>query len=109
MNTSSFISGVLLGAAATAIMSKNKGSITSAITHNAGKMMDIGSIGSIGSASSGSHSSQPYAQPYAQSHAQSHNKDDSMKQIHDFINSNPDVKREVDMIMKETNTVIPGL
>lgn len=105
MNTSSFISGVLLGAAATAIMSKNKGSITSAITHNAGKMMDIGSIGSIGSASSGSHSSQTYAQ----THVQSHNKDDSMKQIHDFINSNPDVKREVDMIMKETNTVIPGL
>ncbi|MGN7357397.1 hypothetical protein ACTHPF_08510 [Paenibacillus sp. SAF-054] len=100
MNTSSFISGVLIGAAATAIMSKNKGSITSAITQNAGKMMDIGSIGSSGSGSSGGHSSH---------YAHSHNKDESMKQINDFISSNPDVKREVDMIMKETNTTIPGL
>ncbi len=100
MNTSSFISGVLIGAAATAIMSKNKGSITSAITQNAGKMMDIGSIGSSGSGSSGGHGSH---------YAHSHNKDESMKQINDFISSNPDVKREVDMIMKETNTTIPGL
>ncbi|MWV44745.1 hypothetical protein GRF59_14085 [Paenibacillus sp. HJL G12] len=101
MNTSSFISGVLIGAAATAIMSKNKGSITSAITQNAGKMMDIGAIGSLGTSSAGGHSSNH--------HAQSHSKDESMKQINEFINSNPDVKREVDMIMKETNTVIPGL
>ncbi|WP_136606214.1 hypothetical protein [Paenibacillus dokdonensis] len=97
MNTSSFISGVLIGAAATAIMSKNKGSITSAITQNAGKMMDMSSLGMNSSAS---HSSQ---------HVQMHSKDESMKQINDFINSNPDVKREVDMIMKETNTVIPGM
>lgn len=104
MNTSSFISGVLLGAAATAIMSKNRGAITSAITHNAGKMMDIGSIGSIGSSNSVNSGS------YSNQHQQAamHSKDDSMKQINDFINSNPDVKREVDMIMKETNTVIPG-
>ncbi|MEC0243359.1 hypothetical protein P4H66_26445 [Paenibacillus dokdonensis] len=97
MNTSSFISGVLIGAAATAIMSKNKGSITSAITQNAGKMMDMSSLGMN---SAGSHSS---------GHVQTHSKDESMKQINDFINSNPDVKREVDMIMKETNTVIPGM
>jgi len=97
VNTSSFISGVLIGAAATAIMSKNKGSITSAITQNAGKMMDMSSLGMN---SAGSHSSQ---------HVPTHSKDESMKQINDFINSNPDVKREVDMIMKETNTVIPGM
>ncbi|MCJ8011113.1 hypothetical protein MUG84_05055 [Paenibacillus sp. KQZ6P-2] len=103
MNTSSFISGVLIGACATAIMSKNKGSLTSAITQSAGKMMDIGASTMVAS-SSGSNSYSSNSNQYAQTHS----KEDSMKHIHDFINSNPDVKREVDMIMKETNTTIPG-
>ncbi|WP_339324298.1 hypothetical protein [Paenibacillus sp. FSL W8-0194] len=97
MNTSSFISGVLIGAAATALVSRSRGNITSAIASNAGKMMDIGSIGSIGM---NNHESR-YSEP--------HSKVESMKQINEFINSNPDVKREVDSILKETNTVIPGL
>ncbi|BFH61758.1 MULTISPECIES: hypothetical protein [Paenibacillus] len=100
MNTSSFISGVLIGAAATALMSRNKGAISSAITHNASKMMDIGSIGSIATGGT-NYSAAP------QNNA--HSKADSMKQIHDFINSNPDVKKEVNMILNETNSSIPGL
>ncbi|GIO30840.1 MULTISPECIES: hypothetical protein [Paenibacillus] len=97
MNTSSFISGVLIGAAATALVSRGKGTLTSAIAHNAGKMMDIGSIGSI---AGNNHASQ---------YSDIHSKGESMKQINAFINSNPDVKREVDAILKETNTVIPGM
>lgn len=97
MNTSSFISGVLLGAAATALVSRNRGSITSAIANNAGKMMDIGSIGSVG------------MNNQASSYATTYSKAESMKQINEFINSNPEVKREVDSILRETNTVIPGL
>ncbi|MDR0269091.1 hypothetical protein [Paenibacillus sp.] len=109
MNTSSFISGVLIGAAATAIVSKNKGQISSAITQNASKMVDIASIGSLGMNHSTNHSTNHSMNHQNNQQTQYHSKDESMKQINDFIKSNPDVKKEVDMILKETNSVIPGL
>ncbi|MOA45508.1 hypothetical protein D3C78_1679100 [compost metagenome] len=41
--------------------------------------------------------------------ATNHSKEYNLKQITDFIKSNADVRREVESILKETNTVIPGL
>ncbi|WP_055107745.1 hypothetical protein [Paenibacillus ihumii] len=40
---------------------------------------------------------------------ESHSKEYNLKQITDFIKGNADVRREVEQILKETNTVIPGL
>lgn len=102
MNTSAFIGGILIGAAATTLLSRNRGRnmITSVMGGNAkDKMMDMANIG-IGS----SHRHDAHG-----SHNDSYSKGSSVTQIKDFIRTNPDVKREVDMILKETNTVIPGL
>ncbi|MNN63249.1 hypothetical protein D3C81_1786140 [compost metagenome] len=41
--------------------------------------------------------------------ATNHSKEHSLKQITDFIKGNPDVRKEVEAILKETNTVIPGI
>jgi hypothetical protein len=37
------------------------------------------------------------------------NKEENMKLIKDFISTSPDVKREVEQILKETHTAVPGL
>lgn len=115
MNTSSFLGGILIGAAATTILSKNKGSImSSAMGNNAKhKMMDLASFG-MNSANSreseGPTGGSSYQSNHSSgTHSQTHSKESSMNQIQDFIRTNPDVKREVDMILKETNSVIPGL
>nr|WP_245255946.1 hypothetical protein [Paenibacillus lactis] len=39
----------------------------------------------------------------------SNSKAANLKQLKDFIRSNPDVKQEVEQILKETHTVLPGL
>ncbi len=36
-------------------------------------------------------------------------KESNLKMLKDFIRSNPDVKHEVEQILKDTHTVIPGL
>ncbi|GAE04642.1 hypothetical protein JCM10914_696 [Paenibacillus sp. JCM 10914] len=45
----------------------------------------------------------------AGSQASSHTKAANLKQVKDFIRNNPDVKAEVEQILKETHSVIPGL
>ena len=112
MNTSSFLSGVLIGAAATAYMSKNKESIGQMADKAKDKVMDVASsnmgidLSSLGSAITDTlqHSSSSH------SHASSTaSKDTSINMVKDFIRTHPEVKQEVDQILKETNTVIPGL
>nr|WP_246246460.1 hypothetical protein [Paenibacillus lemnae] len=39
----------------------------------------------------------------------SHSKAADLSMLKDFIRKNPDVKNEVEQILKETHTVIPGL
>ncbi|WP_255223009.1 hypothetical protein [Paenibacillus sp. 7541] len=56
----------------------------------------------------GSSSRQTSAQHYSPQ-ASSHSKAADLSQIKEFIRKNPDVKHEVEEILKETGTVVPGL
>ncbi|OAB44253.1 hypothetical protein [Paenibacillus glacialis] len=117
MNISSLLTGIVIGAAATNMMSKNSqnGSVGQIADIAKGKMMDFATLGmnlvgdNISPTSSSTHNSTHESPATSGSQTQTHSKESSMKMVKDFIKQNPDVKYEVDMILKETNTVIPGL
>lgn len=79
----------------------------------AGLSMNTGGKGSgqqSASESSSSASSGSTVFPSSTSSSDaSHWKEYNLKQITDFIKGNADVRREVEQILKETNSVIPGL
>lgn len=118
MKSSSFLCGVLLGAVATAWARKNKGLLSAAM--DAGSMMNWSSMTSKqhsgnkhehSSSHSGSRGlSGTQVHPSCNStNDESHSKEHTLKQILEFIKGNPEVRSEVEGILKETNTVIPGL
>lgn len=119
MNISSLLTGIVIGAAATNMMSKNSqnGSVSQIADKAKGKMLDFATLGMnfVGDGlnesptSSSTHSSTHESHATSGTQTQTHSKESSMKMVKDFIKQNPDVKYEVDMILKETNTVIPGL
>lgn len=111
MNSSSFLCGVLIGAtAAVYIAKKRSGSSAdnyeslvkwtglSNQQNNQSKSNNTQSSSSNGSATSSGSSDQS-----------GQSKASNLKLLTDFIKGNPDVRKEVDLILKETNTVIPGL
>ncbi|MNI45333.1 hypothetical protein D3C73_997540 [compost metagenome] len=53
-------------------------------------------------------SAQEYPSPVSSS-ATDHSKEHNLKQITEFIRGNADVRKEVEAILKETNSAIPGL
>ncbi|MGF7050007.1 hypothetical protein J2T13_004530 [Paenibacillus sp. DS2015] len=123
MNTSSFLTGVLIGAAATSMISKNKGTtgqgngpVSQMADKAIDKVMDFATMGGIMSGNdsgyptqgSSSHSSQS-SSATSGSKTPTYSKESNLSMVKDFIRSNPDVKQEVDLILRETNTVIPGL
>ncbi|MRN53409.1 hypothetical protein [Paenibacillus monticola] len=126
MNTSSFFCGVLMGAAASMIMSKKRHALMSSLSHSSGymngsadkakdKILGMAMTGFGNTAASASHSQgegkhdskSGNAEHKAESSAKS--KESNMKMLKDFIRNNPDVKHEVEQILKETHTAIPGL
>ncbi|AJS58010.1 hypothetical protein [Paenibacillus sp. IHBB 10380] len=112
MNTSSFITGILIGAAATSMISKNKGngSVSQMADKARDKVMDFATMGMINGSEHDSVSGHNAVQGSSSSSmSPTYSKESNMSMVKDFIRSNPDVKLEVDMILKETNTVIPGL
>lgn len=118
MNISSLLTGIVIGAAATNMMSKNSrnGSMSQVADKAKDKMMDFAGLGmnmngdresespTMGSTQHSSHESNGSTG----NKTQTHSKESSMSMLKDFIRQNPDVKHEVDMILKETNTIIPG-
>jgi ABC-type glycerol-3-phosphate transport system substrate-binding protein len=113
VNTSSFLTGILIGAAATSMISKNKGNgpVSQMADKAKDKVMDFATMGMI---NNGSDLNSVFNHNAAQGSSSSsmsptYSKESNMSMVKDFIRSNPDVKVEVDMILKETNTVIPGL
>ncbi|WP_138492982.1 hypothetical protein [Paenibacillus pinistramenti] len=111
MKTSSFLLGVALGAAGVVWASRKRKGLMSAAS-NAGSMINFANLAknkSNGtfSGSDTNHSSSDNRILNAEQRAQM--KESNLRTIKDFIKGNPDVKREVDLIMKETNTIIPGL
>ncbi|WP_018751436.1 hypothetical protein [Paenibacillus sanguinis] len=124
MKSSSFLGGVLVGAFATMLASKRKRGLMSAMG-GAGSMLKFAGISSAKGngnmshaddaaktnqhlSSGGAESARVYPSPgsTADSH---HSKEYDMKQLLQFIKSDANVRREVEAILKETHTVIPGL
>ncbi|MNJ40933.1 hypothetical protein D3C77_358380 [compost metagenome] len=117
MKSVSFLCGALVGAAAVIWSAKRNGSQMGGngkgIKKLAGLSMNSSGKGSeqqSSSEASFSSSSESKVYPSSTSSANaSHSKEYNLKQITDFIKGNADVRREVEQILKETNSVIPGL
>ncbi|WP_150271010.1 hypothetical protein [Paenibacillus tepidiphilus] len=122
MNTSSFLCGVVLGAVASTMISRKRGSMMSALLSPNGAGQGAGEkakdkilgmagtgFGSTATGSSGSHSTTASAETEHKSESTLQSKESNLRMLKDFIRSNPDVKHEVEKILKETHTTIPGL
>lgn len=121
MNTSSFLCGVLIGAAASMIMSKKRSSMMSSLLNAGGsrysagdkakdKIMDMAMTGFGSTAADGKHDHADHASGGGHKDADSlKSKESNLNMLKDFIRSNPDVKHEVEQILKDTHTAIPGL
>ncbi|MNW39995.1 hypothetical protein D3C74_170980 [compost metagenome] len=124
MKSSSFLCGVLLGAGAAIWASRRKaGTGLMSLMGGASTALKFAEQDKIDQ--SANHSSASYthhqnsykgpvtsAQEYpssVSSAAANHSKEYNLKQITDFIKGNGDVRKEVEAILKETNTVIPGI
>lgn len=124
MKSSSFLCGALLGAGAAIWASRRKSGMGMmsllAGTDTAMKFAEQPENKGKGAHCHSNHheahtnhkgsesSTQEYPSPVSTS-AANHSKEYSLKQVTDFIKSNSDVRREVEAILKETNTAIPGL
>lgn len=127
MNTSSFLCGVLMGAAASMIMSKKRNSLMSSLGQSGGsmsgaadkakeKIIGMATTGFGNTAVSSSNSSSNTQSNGSNSGTSEHktespvkSKESNLKLLKDFIRNNPEVKSEVEQILKETHTAIPGL
>lgn len=122
MRTLPFLCGALVGAAAVIWNSKRNGGKPMINGNN--KIMKMVGLSSgqssegearSNSSHSSSHSSaqkqqaSPSSASASSSKHSNHSKEYNLKQLTDFIKGNPDVRLEVEKILKETNTVIPGL
>lgn len=123
MKSSSFLCGVLLGAGAAVWASRRKSALglTSLLsradtalkfTEQPGKKENGSHCSSHNHSQNNHKGPESSAQEYPSSvstSATNHTKEFNLKQITDFIKSNAEVRKEVESILKETNTVIPGL
>ncbi|MGN7761758.1 hypothetical protein [Paenibacillus sp. 22594] len=128
MNTSSFLTGVLMGAAISMIMSKKRGAMISGLLQPNGQMNGAGEkakdkimgmamtgFGSTaaGNTTAGSHTDNAthvsHNNNEHKGESEVKSKEANLKMLKDFIRSNPEVKHEVEQILKDTHTAIPGL
>lgn len=121
MKSSSFLFGVILGAVATGLASRRKGGWMSMLSE-AGSMIKLPAMNdgnnddktshAASNSVSGKNGADPTAQVYPSSVSKTnagHSKEYSLKQITDFIKGDADVRREVETILKETGSAIPGI
>ncbi|MDP4096675.1 hypothetical protein OIN60_07815 [Paenibacillus sp. P96] len=121
MKTSSFFLGVLLGAAATSLMARKGGSALLGSVRNGdvGGMMEKAKSKLMDAALPGIEESQhktsmathaKHAGDKVKNRAYSSSeKEENIKMLKEFIRNSPDVKREVEQILKETHTAVPGI
>lgn len=128
MKSSSFFSGMLIGAVA-AIWASRRGYGVMSTLNGVGSALNMSGLsmgrnhrndadmsktsqqGPTTAASSkvnGAGNAQVYPSSVSQTDS-NYSKEYRLKQITDFIKSNADVRREVDAILKETHSAIPGL
>ncbi|WP_068785233.1 hypothetical protein [Paenibacillus phocaensis] len=129
MKSSSFLGGILVGVFATVWASRRKQSLMS-VMNGAGSALKFagttsnrqGATEDISAALKTDASASPPAAKATGANAQvfpssgsssaagsNHSKEYSLKQLKDFIKGDADVRREVEAILKETNTPVPGL
>lgn len=122
MKSSSFLCGALFGMAAVIWASKRKswaGMLTEAGSYikmpssgkdsHAHKHDGAKAESKVNSFASGAAATaQVPPSPSAQSH-ENHPKEYNLKQIKELIKGSADVRREVEAILKESNTAVPGL
>ncbi|AIQ48199.1 hypothetical protein R70723_21495 [Paenibacillus sp. FSL R7-0273] len=125
MNTSSFLCGVVLGAAASMIMSRKRSAMMSSLMQPGGQLQGAGEkardkIVGMALTGFGSTAADPHDKEAKTEHktaGQTGHKDEdilkskesNLNMLKDFIRTNPEVKHEVEQILKDTHTVIPGL
>ncbi|MCC3379256.1 hypothetical protein ACFQ5D_14155 [Paenibacillus farraposensis] len=122
MKTTSFFLGILLGAVAGSLVSRNRNMLGFSMDMNGGKsgnlvqkarskMMDAAfpGMGDIALNKQDTHKDHGHHSKTDQTVHAAQSKEENIKLIKDFISSNPDVKREVEQILKETHTAVPGL
>ncbi|ADM70604.1 MULTISPECIES: hypothetical protein [Paenibacillus] len=125
MKTSSFFLGIVLGAVASSLISRNRNMLGlsmdmggkkggNLVQKARTKMMDAAfpGMGEITLNKEDTHKDQDHHSQTDKTAHNAHtakNKEENMKLIKDFISTSPDVKREVEQILKETHTAVPGL
>lgn len=116
MKASSFLFGVVVGVAASSWLAKGKipmfSSGSSRMMDQAKhKMMEMTFPGMDGFSAkqNGHHDSDRNSVKKAARTVSPKEKEENMGMLMDFIRTNPDVKREVEQILSQTNTTIPGL
>lgn len=122
MNTSSFLCGVLLGAAASMIISKKRNALMYSLGQNEGsgrgagdrakdKILGMAMTG-FGTGDSKEHGHEHDVKKGTAEHNSEStvkSKESNLNMLKAFIRSNPDVKHEVEKILKDTHSAIPGL
>ncbi|KJD44934.1 hypothetical protein [Paenibacillus terrae] len=125
MKTSSFFLGIVLGAVASTMISRNRSMLGLSMDMDGKKggnlvqkartkMMDaafpgMGDITLNKQDTHKDHDHRSTTDTTAHSAHTAQTKEENMKLIRDFISTSPDVKREVEQILKETHTAVPGL
>ncbi|WP_068617053.1 hypothetical protein [Paenibacillus tuaregi] len=112
MRSSSFVGGLILGAVAAVWLSKRKTPLfsTAGTLGLSGLTKQNGESSSVGAAASSYGSQAGQVSPsQTTSSGTVHSKESNLNTIKDIIKGNPGLHREVEQILKETNTVIPGL
>ena len=125
MKTSSFFLGIVLGAVASSLISRNRNALGlsmdmggkkggNLVQKARTKLMDaafpgMGDIALNTQDTHKDHDHRSQADKTVHNAQTAKSKEENMKLIKEFISTSPDVKREVEQILKETHTAVPGL
>ncbi|MBY0115993.1 hypothetical protein MKY92_19140 [Paenibacillus sp. FSL R5-0623] len=117
MKTSSFFWGIVIGVAASSWLSKGRlpmmssGSSRNMMDQAKHKMMEMTFPGMDGFTSKQNQHGESHKNPAAKTARAitPQEKEANMSMLKDFIRTNPDVKHEVEQILSQTNTTVPGL
>ncbi|MEK3824108.1 hypothetical protein [Paenibacillus sp. FSL K6-1558] len=116
MKASSFFWGIVVGVAASSWIAKGRmpmlssGSSRNMVDQARHKMMEMTFPGMDSFSSKPDHHGEPHKSASKTSRVISpKEKEENMNMLKDFIRTNPDVKHEVEQILSQTNTSVPGL
>lgn len=120
MNTSSFLCGVMMGAVAGVMVSRKRGIAMSSLMNGSfsgagerakDKILGMAVTGFGDTAREAKEEKESGLKSSAEHKHESpvQSKESNLKMLKDFIRSNPEVKHEVEKILKDTHTAIPGL